>query len=60
MKRWLSFDNQADSYDDDSDDHKDNYDADFALAGDDPPLAIPGRSTKASQFQVSDILLQYD
>ena len=60
MKRWLSFDNQDDSYDDDSDDHKDNYDADFAHAGDDPPLAIPGCSTKASQFQVSDILLQYD
>ena len=35
-------------------------DADDAFAGDDPPVAIPGCSTKASQFQVSDILLQYD
>ena len=60
MKRWLSFDDHDDSDDDDSNDKEDNYDADDAFAGDDPPVAIPGCSTKASQFQVSDILLQYD
>ena len=29
-------------------------DADDAFAGDDPPVAIPGCSTKASQLQVND------
>ena len=32
-------------------------DADDAFAGDDPPVAIPGCSTKASQLQVNNTLI---
>ena len=64
----MSFDNHDDSDDKKDDDNADDEkydadadtDADDALAGDDPPVAIPGCSTKASQFQVNNILLKYN
>ena len=36
------------------DDENNDEDAEDAFAGDDPPVAIPGCSTKASQLQVNN------
>ena len=66
VKRWLSFENADDCNsnqddDDDADSDADNHNDDEhdALAGDDPPVAIPGCSTKASQLQVYNILIYW-